>query len=193
MNITVRRRKPEFILVFLAGLIIIAQGLTFFAGLFVGLPKDETLEGIRSTIGDARFSFLLIRAGIAGVSTGALLILLSILIERHEDTRRFGAMVIIISIVSILGIGFINIGMLPGIILAIAGGILTVKKGKGSIFAESKEHKGINDYSTRSITTPSSNKDINTIYLCSRCNIEFANDEELKRHIIKFHADDIIK
>jgi uncharacterized membrane protein len=192
MNITVRKRKPEFILVFLAGLIIIAQGLTFFAGLFIGLPKDEMLEGIRSTIGDGRFSFLLIRAGIAGVSTGAMLILLSILIERYEDTRRFGAMVIVISIVSILGIGFINIGMLPGIILAIAGGILTVKRGKGSIFAESKEYKGINEYSARSITTPSSNKD-NMIYLCSRCNIEFANDEELKKHIIKFHTDDIIK
>jgi uncharacterized membrane protein len=192
MNITVRKRKPEFILVFLAGLIIIAQGLTFFAGLFIGLPKDEMLEGIRSTIGDERFSFLLIRAGIAGVSTGALLILLSILIERYEDTRRFGAMVIVISIVSILGIGFINIGMLPGIILAIAGGILTVKRGKGSIFAESKEYKGINEYSAMSITTPSSNKD-NMIYLCSRCNIEFANDEELKKHIIKFHTDDIIK
>lgn len=192
MNITVRKRKPEFILVFLAGLIVIAQGLTFFTGLFIGLPKDEMLESIRSTIGDERFNFLLIRAGIAGVSTGAMLILLSILIERYEESRRFGAMVIVISIVSILGIGFINIGMLPGIILAIAGGVLTLKRSKGSIFAEHKEYKGIYDYG---ITTnsASSDKDVNMIYQCSRCNIEFVNEEELKRHIVKFHTDEILK
>ncbi len=182
--ITIKKRKPEFILVFLGGLIMVAQGLTFFAALQIGLPQDDMLESIRSSIGDERFNYLLIRAGIAGVSTGAMLILLSILIEKSEESRRFGVMAIIIGIVSILGIGFISIGTLPGIILAIVGGIIAVKRGKGSIFA-SNEQKTY-DYTT------ALHKDENIIYQCSRCNIEFANDEELKKHIIRYHTDEIV-
>ncbi|MEM4207908.1 MAG: hypothetical protein QXW96_04740, partial [Candidatus Nitrosocaldus sp.] len=118
--ITVKKRAPEFILSFLAGLIILAQGLTFIAGIFIGLPQDEMLNDLRSMLGEEGFRLMLIRAGIAGISTGAMIILLAVLIEkRREESKRWGVMIIILCIISILGIGFINIGMLPGLILGL--------------------------------------------------------------------------
>jgi len=187
MNIAVRKRKPEFILVFLAGLIILAQGITFFAGIFIGLPEDETLNTIRHGLGEDMFNMFLIRAGIAGVSTGSMLVLLSILIERNEDNRRWGAMVIVLSIISIMGIGFINVGMLPGIALAIIGGVLTLKRGKGSVFP-GREYK----HDTTSMDDMRV-RETGIIYNCSICNVEFVNDEELKRHIVRFHPNEVLK
>jgi len=187
MNIAVRKRKPEFILVFLAGLIILAQGITFFAGIFIDLPEDEILDTIRRDLGEDTFNMFLIRAGIAGVSTGSMLVLLSILIERNEDNRRWGAMVIVLSIISIMGIGFINVGMLPGIALAIVGGVLTLKRGSGSVFP-SREYKhdttSMNDTRVR---------ETGMIYNCSICNVEFVSDEELKRHIVRSHPNEVLK
>ncbi|MFN4336185.1 MAG: hypothetical protein ACK4FV_01195 [Candidatus Nitrosocaldus sp.] len=191
-----KRRAPEFILSFLAGLIILAQGLTFIAGIFIGLPQDDMLNNIRDMLGEDEFRFMLMRAGIAGVSTGAMIILLAVLIERRsEESKRWGVMIIILCIISVLGVGFINIGMLPGLILGLIGGALAVKKGKGSVFAditgerslqvskESEERKNGIGVRTEGAGVGSGMM----IYTCAECNLEFASDEELRRHALTIH------
>ncbi len=196
--ITVKRRAPEFILSFLAGLIILAQGLTFIAGIFIGLPQDDMLNNLRDMLGEDGFRFMLMRAGIAGASTGAMIILLAVLIERRsEESKRWGVMIIILCIISVLGVGFINIGMLPGLILGLIGGALAVKKGKGSVFAdatgerslqlgkESEERK--NGIGVK-VEGPGVGSDT-MIYTCAECNLEFASDEELRRHALTIHLD----
>ncbi|MCS6768273.1 MAG: hypothetical protein NZ517_06005 [Candidatus Nitrosocaldus sp.] len=202
--ITVKRRAPEFILSFLAGLIILAQGLTFIAGIFIGLPQDEMLDNLRSMLGDEEFRFMLIRAGVAGVSTGAMIMLLAVMIERRrEESKRWGVMIIILCIISVLGVGFINIGMLPGIILGLIGGALAVRKGKGSIFAEgtgrgepAPEGGGGGGVGGTGEVTSTTNAagagggggaGAGMIYTCQECNLEFASDEELRRHAMSRH------
>ncbi|MEM0030535.1 MAG: hypothetical protein QW572_01145 [Candidatus Nitrosocaldus sp.] len=200
--ITVKRRAPEFILSFLAGLIILAQGLTFIAGIFVGLPQDEMINNLRNMLGEEGFRFMLMRAGIAGVSTGAMIILLAVLIERRkEESKRWGVMIIILCIISVLGVGFINIGMLPGLILGLIGGALAVKKGKGSVFAEDATRYRSAQVSEESEKSEERKEDIGAkteegrgagastmIYTCAECNLEFASDEELRRHALTIHV-----
>ncbi|MEM2923353.1 MAG: hypothetical protein QW560_02930 [Candidatus Nitrosocaldus sp.] len=190
--ITVKKRAPEFILSFLAGLIILAQGLTFIAGIFIGLPQDEMLNDLKSMLGEEGFRLMLIRAGIAGISTGAMIILLAVLIEkRREESKRWGVMIIILCIISILGIGFINIGMLPGLILGLLGGALAVRKGRGSVFAEGAGYR--DDNGSLQAERGEVKGDVGSgmmIYTCAECNLEFASDEELRRHALTIHMRD---
>ncbi|MEM4365323.1 MAG: hypothetical protein QXJ44_05375 [Candidatus Nitrosocaldus sp.] len=187
-----KKRAPEFILSFLAGLIILAQGLTFIAGIFIGLPQDEMLNDLRSMLGEEGFRLMLIRAGIAGISTGAMIILLAVLIEkRREESKRWGVMIIILCIISILGIGFINIGMLPGLILGLLGGALAVRKGRGSVFAEGAGYR--DDNGSLQVERGEVKGDVGSgmmIYTCAECNLEFASDEELRRHALTIHMRD---
>lgn len=197
--ITVKRRAPEFILSFLAGLIILAQGLTFIAGIFIGLPQDEMLNNLRTMLGEEGFRFMLMRAGVAGASTGAMIMILAVLIEkRREESKRWGVMIIILCIISVLGIGFINIGMLPGIILGLLGGALAVKKGRGSVFAE---EAGVGIGGTGVVSSANANAGTGAgtgtgtgagtiIYTCAECNLEFASDEELRKHALTIHMRD---
>ncbi|MEM0496228.1 MAG: hypothetical protein QW178_04325, partial [Candidatus Nitrosocaldus sp.] len=79
--------------------------------------SNSSSDDLQSMLGEEGFRLMLIRASIAGISTGAMIILLAVLIEkRREESKRWGVMIIILCIISILGIGFINIGMLPGLI-----------------------------------------------------------------------------
>lgn len=180
------RRPLEVTLSALSGVLFLTYGIVFLAGIFVDLPEDEVLNELQRTLGEEGFLMFKVRNTIAGMVGGVALLLVSqLLIRKPEEKKRWGAMVIILSSITLLGMGFFNLGILPGAILGIAGGALAIKRGmKVSKVPELQEEP------VSAVVTSNKELQSSIIYRCSECGINFNNDEELRKHVIRLHWKD---
>ncbi len=182
----IRKRSPGLVLSTISGLILLGQGTLFMAGIFVGLPEtDETLDQLRAEMGEAGFRTFQIRNAVAGLSTGAAILILSFLLHRRPDeSRRWGIMIIILALMSMAGAGFLNIAILPGVVLGVIGGALAIRSVSAAPAFEkpapSKEEIAKKEAGPEVPAGP-------IAYVCSTCNIEFRSDEELRTHVIRNH------
>jgi hypothetical protein len=184
----IKKRAPEVVMSVIAGILILSYGIIFLAGIFVGLPPgDETLNELRVTLGEEGFRMFLIRNAIAGIAAGSAVLLVSRMLDRKpEESRRWGIMILVLTSMSMVGMGFLNLGMVPGVVLGIIAGIIAIKKGRKLPMLEVPKQK-IQPEATAPITEP---KELRTsmIYRCSICDVNFGSDKELTAHVLKFHT-----
>lgn len=183
----IKRRAPELILSVIAGLMLLGQGMLFLAGMFLGLPPtDETLNELRTTLGEEGFGMFQIRNTIAGLTSGGAILLLSFLLnKRPQESKRLGVMIIILASMSIVGMGFLNLAVLPAVVLGIIGGALAIMKGRRVPVLEGPAPEK-EDETMKFRAGPEVPEDP-IAYRCSICNIDFGSDEELRAHMISRH------
>lgn len=173
----IKRKKhgAEYILTLIAGILLIMNSSTFIASFFIPLPPDENLERLRQNLGEDEFRLFQIRIIVASIVSGSMLILLAIAMEKNpKDLMHYGIMTIIVSIISIIGIGLIYPTSVITTIVGMVGGALAVMKGrKGVVVIEQKYEQVYEDME----------------YRCSTCNINFNSDDELRQHMIAKHLE----
>lgn len=174
-------RSPQFILSLAGGIIILLGGIVSLLWLLVGFQASfDPLADVRNMLGEQEFRVFQIRYTVAGISSGVAVILVSFMLRmKPEESRRWGLMIIVLSAMSILGMGGFIIGMALGII----GGAIAIMKGKP--LKTEEQRKPVVTVGTEVKTTES----MNMIYKCSSCDVEFRTDEELKRHVIRMHMN----
>ncbi len=175
-------RSPQFILSFAGGIIILLGGIVSLLWLLVGFQASfDPLVDLRNMLGEQEFRAFQIRYTVAGLSSGVAVILISFMLRmKPEESRRWGFMVIVLSAMSILGMGGFIIGMALGII----GGVIAILKGKSLKIEEPRQPEAV------VVETESkSSEKMNMIYKCSSCDVELKNDEELKKHVIRMHMN----
>ena len=175
-------RSPQFILSLAGGIIILLGGIVSLLWLLVDFQASfDPLADVRNMLGEQEFRVFQIRYTVAGISSGVAVILVSFVLKmKPEESRRWGLMIIVLSAMSILGMGGFIIGMALGII----GGAIAIMKGK-SLRTEEPRKPEIVTVGTEVKTSES----MNMIYKCSSCDVEFKTDEELKRHVIRMHMN----
>lgn len=165
-----KKHRIEYILTMVAGIVLIVNSIPFIVSLFVPLPPYISLDRLRIELGEEGFRLAQMRMIISSIISGSMLIILAVSMERHpRDLIHYGIMTIIISIISLIGIGFINATSVIITLVAIVGGSIAVIRGKKGIVMLEASYKPI-EYAE---------------YLCSRCNIKFNSDEELRKHMLK--------
>jgi len=174
-------RSREFILSLAGGIIILLGGIVSLLWLLVDFQASfDPLADVRNMLGEQEFRVFQIRYTVAGISSGVAVILVSFMLRmKPQESRRWGLMIIVLSAMSILGMGGFIIGMALGII----GGAIAIMKGK-ALKSEPRKPK-VATVGTEVKTSES----MNMIYKCSSCDIEFKTDEELKRHVIRMHMN----
>ena len=174
-------RSPEFVLSLAGGIIILLGGIVSLLWLLVGFQASfDPLADIRNMLRTEEFRAFQIRYTVAGLSSGVAVMLVSFMLRmKPEESRRWGFMIIVLSAMSILGMG----GFIVGMALGIIGGAIAIMKGKSLKIEEPR--KPVVTVGTEAKTSES----INMIYKCSSCDVELKNDEELKRHVIRMHMN----
>jgi hypothetical protein len=168
------RRPAQFILSLSGGILILAGGLLSLAWIFVDIPQSfDPLVQLRQAVGEEEFRLFQVRYTVAGLSSGIAVILTSFMLKtRPQESKRWGIMIIVLSAMSVLGMG----GFVVGMALGIAGGIMAVMRAKS--LAERPEAEE---------TKTREREPTSMIYICSTCRKEFSSDEDLKRHLIDAH------
>ena len=175
-------RSPQFILSLAGGIIILLGGIVSLLWLLVGFQASfDPLADVRNMLGEQEFLVFQVRYTVAELSSGVAVILVSFVLKmKPEDARRWGFMIIVLSAMSILGMGGFIIGMALGII----GGAIAIMKGKSLKTEEPRKPEVVTVG-----TEVKSSESMNMIYKCSSCDVEFKSDEELKRHVIRIHIE----
>ena len=174
-------RSPQFTLSLAGGIIILIGGIVSLLWMLVGFQSAfDPLVDVRNMLGEQEFRSFQIRYTITGLSSGVAIILVSLMLKmRPDESKRWGIMIIVLSAMSILGMGGFIIGMALGII----GGAIAITKSK-SLKAEEPTRSGVAPVGTE----VKSAEQMNMIYKCSSCDVEFESDEELRRHVILKHV-----
>jgi hypothetical protein len=174
-------RSPQFILSLAGGIIILLGGIVSLLWLLVDFQASfDPLADVRNMLGEQEFRVFQIRYTVAGISSGVAVILVSFMLRmKPQESRRWGLMIIVLSAMSILGMGGFIIGMALGII----GGAIAIMKGK-SLKIEPRKSEVVTVG-----TEVKTSETMNMIYKCSSCDVEFKTDEELKRHVIRMHMN----
>jgi hypothetical protein len=170
--------SAQFILSLIGGILILAGGIVSLIWFLVDFPPAfDPLSELRENIGQEEFRLFQIRYTIAGLSTGIAVMMTSLMLKiRSQESKRWGIMLIILSAMSILGMGGFIIGMALGII----GGILAIMR-SGKLQAVETEEQQV-------APMKRVEEEKNMIFKCSLCDITFKSDEDLKGHIIRIHA-----
>jgi hypothetical protein len=157
---------------------ILLGGVVSLLWLLVGFQASfDPLVELRNILGEQEFRAFQIRYTVAGLSSGVAVILVSFMLRmKPEESRRWGFMIIVLSAMSVLGMGGFIIGMALGII----GGAIAIIKGK-SLKTEARKPV------VNAGTELKASEAMTMIYRCSSCDIEFKTDEELKRHVLRMH------
>lgn len=165
-----KKHRAEYILTIIAGILLIVNSTTFIAGLFIPLPEDEALSRMREDIGEERFQLFQIRFIVASIISGSMLIILALAMEKSpKELMHYGILTIIVSIISIIGIGLIYPTSVITTAIGVAGGIIAVIRGRKGVVVLEREYKEIY-------------KDIE--YMCTTCNLRFDSDERLREHML---------
>lgn len=174
-------RSAQFILSLTGGIIILIGGIVSLLWLVVGFPPSfDPLADLRNIVGEEEFRSFQIRYTVAGLSSGIAVILTSLMLRmRPQESKRWGIMIIALSVMSILGMG----GFVFGMVLGIIGGAIAIIRSKSLEIVEEKPKKQV--AKVAEVKAP----ELNMIYMCSSCNIEFKSDEELKHHVIRMHVE----
>lgn len=164
----------QFTLSFIGGILILAGGILSLLWLLLEFPPAfDPLSELREDMGPQEFKLFQIRFTVAGLSTGIAVVMTSFMLRmRPQEAKRWGVMLIILSAMSILGLGGFFIGMALGII----GGVLSIIR---EIPLEIVEKE-------KTAAEPVV-EDKNMIFKCSTCDVTFSSGEDLKRHVIKMH------
>lgn len=179
----IRLRKygsAQFILSLAGGIIILIGGIVSLLWLLVGFPISfGPLADLRHTVGEQEFRMFQMRYTIAGLSSGIAVVLTSFMLNmRPQESKRWGVMIIVLSIMSILGMG----GFIFGMVLGIIGGALAIIRRKSLGVVEEPKKPEV-----KVVAEAKTPEKSDVVFKCSTCDIEFKNDEELKRHIIRMH------
>jgi hypothetical protein len=174
-------RSPQFILSLAGGVLILLGGIISLLWLLVGFQASfDPLVDLRNMLGEQEFRAFQIRYAVAGLSSGVAVILISLMLRmKPEESKRWGFMIIVLSAMSILGMGGFIIGMALGII----GGAIAIIKGKSLKIDETTKPVVNVGTEVRAQET------MTMVYKCSSCDIEFKTDEELKRHVLRMHME----
>lgn len=168
------RSSAHFILSMSGGVLILVGGIVSLIWLLIDFPPTfDPLSELRENMGKEEFRLFQIRYTVAGISTGVAVIMTSYMLRvAPHESKRWGIMIIVLSAMSILGMG----GFIIGMALGIAGGVLAVKRSR-ELVTEAEEKKPVQIIM----------EDKNMIFKCSSCNIIFKSNEELKNHVIRSH------
>ncbi len=174
-------RSAQFILSLGGGILILIGGIVSLLWLIVGFPLSfGPLNDLRHAVGEQEFRAFQIRYSVAGLSSGIAVILTSFMLNmRPQESKRWGVMIIALSAMSILGMG----GFIFGMVLGIIGGALAIIRSKALQVEEEPKKPEV----TRIVAEAKTPEKYNMVFKCSTCDIEFKNDEELKRHIVRMH------
>jgi len=174
-------RSAQFILSLTGGIIILIGGIVSLLWLIVGFPISfGPLNDLRHTVGEQEFRMFQIRYAIAGLSSGIAVTLTSFMLNmRPQESKRWGVMIIVLSVMSILGMG----GFIFGMVLGIIGGALAIIRSKSLQVEEEPRKPKV----TKVIAEAKTPEKSDVVFKCSTCDIEFKSDEELKRHVIRMH------
>ncbi len=165
-----KKHRAEYILTIIAGMLLIVNSSTFIAGFFIPLPEDEALTRMREELGEERFQLFQIRVILASVISGSMLIILALAMEKSpKELFHYGMLTIIVSIISIVGMGLFYPVSVITTAVGIAGGIIAVIRGKKPVVVAEQTFESYQDIE----------------YVCTICNLRFKSDEELKQHMLK--------
>lgn len=178
----VENRSAQFILSLAGGIIILIGGIVSLIWLVGGVPQSfDPLADLRSIMGEQEFRSFQIRYAVAGLSSGIAVTLTSFMLRmRPQESKRWGIMIIVLSAMSILGMG----GFIFGMALGIIGGAIAIIRSRS--LETVKEEPKRPEVVKVEVQAP---EKLNMIYRCSSCDVEFKSDEELKRHVIRMHID----
>lgn len=175
-----REVSAEFILSFTGGILVLMGGIFALLWFLTGFGTFyDPIGNLRNIMGE-ELPLFQIRYAIGGLTTGIAIILVSLMLRiRPQESRRWGIMIVILGGMSILVMG----GFMFGMVLSVIGGIVAIRRSK-----RLQTHAEIPVPQVQPIVTEvKAPEEQNIICRCSTCNIEFGSDEELKRHVIKFH------
>lgn len=166
-----KKRGLDIKLTMLAGIILIISSSSFILSLFFPI-RDSAIDNLRIELGENGFRLFQIRMIVASMVSGIMLILLSIVMDKNpKELTHFGTMTIIVSVISILGIGLIYPLSIIAALIGVAGGVIAILHGKKGVTQIKQDvHKEV------------SNLDVD--YVCTKCNLKFNTDNELKTHMI---------
>ncbi len=172
--------SAQFVISLIAGVVILIGGIVSLLWLVVGFPLSfGPISDLRHMVGEQGFHAFQIRYTVAGLSSGIAVILVSFMLRlKPDESKRWGVMIIVLSCMSILGMAGFFFGMALGVI----GGVLAVIRSK-SLHAEGQFGK---PKVMGTVVTRMPEKS-NVIFKCSACEMEFKNDEELRKHVLKTH------
>lgn len=170
--------SAQFILSLIGGILILAGGIVSLVWLLLDSPPAfDPLSELRQNIGKEEYRLFGIRYTVTGLSTGTAVIMTSFMLNiRPEESKKSGIMIVILSAMSILGMG----GFIIGMALGITGGVLAIVRSKHLQLMETEERK--------SAPPKPAAEEKNMIFKCSSCDITFKSDEDLKGHMIRIHA-----
>jgi hypothetical protein len=179
----VQDRSAQFILSFAAGIIILIGGIVSLLWLIIDFPPSfDPLADLRNVIGEQEFRSFQIQYTVAGLSSGVAVILTSLMLKmKPQESKRWGIMIIVLSVMSILGMG----GFIFGMALGIIGGSIAIIRSKSLAIVEESAKPDTIKIAVE-VKPP---EKLNMVYKCSSCNIEFRSDEELKQHVIRMHLE----
>ncbi|MEM2856538.1 MAG: C2H2-type zinc finger protein [Candidatus Nitrosocaldaceae archaeon] len=165
-----KRHSVEYILTIIAGIIMLVNSIPFIASLFIQLPSDIIFDRFRLELGEEGFRLAQIRIITSSLLSGIMLIVLATMMERHpRDLRHYGIMTIIVSVVSLVGMGLIHVVSIIITLIGIAGGSIAIIRGREGVIMIDATYKPIE----------------HAEYFCSKCNIMFSSDNELRKHMVK--------
>lgn len=174
-------RSAQFTLSLIGGMLILAGGIVSLIWFLVDFsPAFDPLSELREDMGQEEFKLFQIRYTIAGLSTGIAVIITSSMLKfRPEESRRWGIMIIVLSGMSILGMG----GFIAGMVLGIIGGVIAiVRRGEVQVPEKKPEVASVETAQEKPV------REENMIFRCSSCDITFRTDEDLRGHIIRIHT-----
>ena len=179
-----QNRSAQFVLSFAGGIIILIGGIVSLLWLVIDFPPSfDPLADLRNIIGEQEFRSFQIRYTVAGLSSGVAVILTSLMLKmRPQESKRWGIMIIVLSVMSILGMG----GFIFGMALGIIGGTIAIIRSKS---LEIVEEEPLKTEAVKVVAEVKVPEKLNMIYKCSSCNIEFKSDEELRQHVIRMHME----
>lgn len=174
-------RSAQFVLSLAGGIIILIGGIVSLVLLLVDFPPSlNPLADLRHMVGEQEFRSFQIRYTVVGLSSGIAVILTSFMLKmRPRESKRWGIMIIVLSAMSLLGMG----GFIFGMALGVIGGIIAIIRSKSLESVEEPKKPEVERVVAETKTSDKSNM----IFKCSTCNIEFRSDEELRRHLIRMH------
>ncbi|GIU71660.1 MAG: hypothetical protein KatS3mg003_1139 [Candidatus Nitrosocaldaceae archaeon] len=166
-----KKHRAEYILTIIAGILLIINSIAFVAAQFIEIPEDESITRMREELGEERFKLFETRVIISSIISGSMLIILAVAMEKNpRDLMHYGILAIIISIISIIGMGLIYPISIITTAIGITGGIIAIIRGKKGVI--------ILEHTYREVYPDME-------YLCTICNLRFNSDDELRKHMLK--------
>lgn len=167
----------QFRLSLVGGILILAGGIVSTIWFLADFPPAfDPLSELRDDIAEQEFFWFQIRYIVAGMSTGMAVIITSFMLKRKpEESRRWGIMLVVLSGMSILGMG----GFLVGMGLGVVGGVLAIIR---SSEERAMEKRGLQPLETAS-------HEVDMTFRCASCDISFRTDADLRMHVAKAHVE----